>query len=144
MIGYKTFKDCHNLNYLTILYLPESIATIKSYAFYNCLSIPRIRMSKFVNRVEEYTFYNCKKLTNINLGLIEYIGDYAFYQCMALATSGYDTDPESSTTTLFSIFKAKTIGKYAFYNCAFQAPKYSEELTKIGDYAFFGVKNLDY
>ena len=111
--------------------LPNGIATIGAYAFYNCTNLALTSLPSGLASIGEYAFYGCTNLalTSLSSGL-KSIGSYAFRYCSSLALS---VIPEGVTT----------IGDYAFAmkNRSETAMRYGSitlpsSLTSIGQDAF--------
>ena len=82
--------------------IPESVTSIGSSAFEDCLSLTSITIPDGVTSIGDYTFFRCSSLTNVTIGnSVTSIGSYAFYSCFSLTGI---TIPDSVTS----------IGKSAF------------------------------
>ena len=52
---------------------------ISEYAFYNCLNLSYVNISKGIKAIGDYTFYGCSNLSDIDIpDNCESIGNYAF------------------------------------------------------------------
>ena len=59
--------------------VPDTVETINSYAFYNCVNLSRIILPESVKRIEEYAFCGCTALNKISAtDSVEHIGIYEF------------------------------------------------------------------
>ena len=99
-IGSEAFRGCTNLQTVTA---PSGLTTINASAFYGCSSLTRaVTAGTYGN----YAYYNCTALAQIGstTSSISFsnVGDYAFYNCSKLVISG------------ISFYK---VGAYAFWNC---------------------------
>lgn len=66
--------------------IPEDVAAIGDYAFYNCTGIGDVVIGNHVTRVERQAFYN-SSMKNLTLGSgLEYAGPGAFTHCCQLDT----------------------------------------------------------
>ena len=111
----------------TELYIPEGVTIVKAYAFNENDNITKVVMPETLKVLEEGAFYYCGGITEVQLSAsLTTIGDGAFYYCYNLTTF---TIPEGS--------QLKTIGEYAFYECAFNSITLPEGFETIGDYAFY-------
>ena len=77
------FLSCSSL---TSIDLPNSITSLGEYAFHGC-GIKEITLPQKLTSIEPWTFSNCFNLTNITIpSNVTYIGNYAFYNCNNLET----------------------------------------------------------
>ena len=128
--------------------LPDSVISIGTGGFYNCVSLTTIRMSDSVKYIGKSAFYGCKSLTNIiipdtviNIGneafsgcellsnvvignSVTSIGERAFYECKALSNLSIGSS-------------VLTIGKEAFY-CCLELTEIiiPDSVISVGDQAF--------
>lgn len=105
----------------------QGVEIIGPRAFYNC-DFQKITIGDSVKRIEDSAFYGSRRTTSLSLGKnLEWIGDYAFYDCPLLDEL---TIPDSCLH----------IGNYAFYNCVKICPvDFGKGLQWIGDYAFWNA-----
>ena len=99
-IGNSAFAYCSGL---TDMVIPNSVTTLKDFAFMSCYNLSSVSLSTSLTRIEPYTFGYCEKLesviipysvdticegafsgcytmTDITVGpSVKYIGEYAFY-----------------------------------------------------------------
>ena len=116
---------------VTNFYIPDSVTSIGSYAFYNCTSLVSIEIPNSVTSIGGYAFDNCTSLTNITIpDSVTSIGDYVFYNCTSLTNI---TIPDNVTS----------IGVYAFYNCtSLTNITIPDSVTSIEFGAFYGCTSL--
>ena len=170
-IGDYAFYGCYCAFFGTErnLIIPEGTEYIGRSAFYGCESIHTLSIPSTVKSISPYAFYGCvnigaeiddgdEKTPNIKGSLtltegIEYIGDKAFFGCVAIETL---TIPDSVTGLGSRVFykceglKELTIGSgitkiadYTFYNCAaIETINIPEGVVSIGNYAFKGCTAL--
>lgn len=69
------------------LIIPEGIAKIKPYSFYNCFSILSVRLPSSLTHIEEGAFGNCSMLQTIDIPeSVTSIGQSAFANCSNLTS----------------------------------------------------------
>ena len=90
---------------VTDLTIPDSVTSIRSYAFYGCSGLTSVTIPDSVTSIGDYAFYNCSGLTSVTIpDSVTSIGSYAFRGCSGLTSV---TIPNSVTS----------IGSDAFYGC---------------------------
>ena len=90
---------------LTELVIPDTVKSVKNYAFYDCTALTSVTIPDSVTSIGDYAFYNCYALTSITLpNSVASIGEAAFSACHLLTSI---TIPDSVTS----------IGVSAFYRC---------------------------
>ena len=90
---------------LTELVVPDSVSTIKDYAFYNCYTLASVTLPDSVTSIGEYAFYYNTALQGVTIpNSVTSIGKYAFYNCVDLIN-----------VTIGS--GVTNIGSYAFESC---------------------------
>ena len=98
----------YNFYSLENIYLPNTITSIGSKAFYNG-NIGSIELPESLVSIGDYAFYDCNKLTNIVIpNSVETIGNNAFEWCDELTT----VEIQKDTTPITSI------GVNVFNNCS--------------------------
>ena len=87
------------------LTIPNSVTSIRDYAFYKCSSLTSVTIGSGVTSIGEYAFSGCTSLTSVTIpNSVTSIGDSAFSGCTSLTSI---TIPNSVTS----------IGNYAFESC---------------------------
>ena len=102
-------KYAHNLylngNKLTNIDIPDTVTSIKNFAFYSCTSLNSVTIPSSVTRIGHIAFKDCMSLESVTIhNNVTSIGNYAFYGCTNLKTL---TLPES----------IDSIGQSAFEDC---------------------------
>ena len=122
------FDDCAEMTEVTI---PDSVTTIEQCAFYYCYGLATVHMDSNVATIGKQAFNNCTSLTSIVIPEgVTAIGDSTFNQCTALESV---TLPESLTG----------IGSKAFYNCdTLASVTIPAGVTSIGSQAFASCNAL--
>ena len=130
------FLTCSGLTNITI---PDSVTSIKSCAFFTCSGLTSITIPDSVTSIDGYAFGGCSGLENINVALnnTKY---YSLNNCII----------EKETNTLILGCKnsiipdsVTSIGSGAFSNCSgLTSITIPNSVTYIGDYAFEGCSKL--
>ncbi|MDO4932752.1 MAG: leucine-rich repeat domain-containing protein [Prevotellaceae bacterium] len=99
--------DCSGLTSVTI---PNSVTTIKMFAFYGCSSLVSITIPNSVTTIGDYAFHGCSTFSSITFpNSVTSIGAHAFENCSSL-TSIYSLSPtppslnDTGYTPSFDIF----------------------------------------
>ena len=116
---------------LTSVTIPNSVTTIKDFAFAYCNALSSISIPNSVTIIESEAFMNCSALTSVSLGNnVTIIGQRAFENCTGLTSI---TIPNSVTT----------IGGGAFRNCSGIASiTFPNSLRMISSQAFSNCSGL--
>jgi len=116
---------------ITSLTLPNSITTIKYFAFSGCTGLTDVTIPNSVTSIGSYAFQGCTGLTDVTIpNSVTSIGGYAFHGCTGLTDV---TIPNSVTS----------IGSYAFQGCTgLTDVTIPNSVTSIGSYAFQGCTGL--
>ena len=69
---------------ITKVVIEEGIHDIGQMAFYELPNLAEVVLPESAVEIRNYAFKNCKSLTTINLEVVEYIREGAFYGCSAL------------------------------------------------------------
>ena len=120
---------------VTELTIPNTVTTVKDYAFDGCRSLTSITIPESVTSIGNYAFYNCSSLTTVTIpenSQLTSIGERAFSGCSSLTTV---TIPENSQLT--------SIGEEAFYQCSsLTSITIPEGVTSIGEATFWACSSL--
>ena len=131
-IGAEAFQGNKEIGLLEI---PDSVTVIEENAFASCSRLEVVTMGNGVTSIGYKAFAFCDNLKAIRLSnTLKTIGDQAFYYCRKLQAISFpdsletigkkafegDTNREvhNSLTTVNFGTGLRTIGEYAFYNCA--------------------------
>ena len=69
---------------ITKVVVTEGIHDLGQMAFYELPNLTTVELADSVVEIRNYAFKNCTSLTDINLEVVEYIREGAFYGCSAL------------------------------------------------------------
>ena len=69
---------------ITKVVIEEGIHDIGQMAFYALPNLVEVSLPSTIVEIRNYAFKNCEKLTTINLEVVEYIREGAFYGCSSL------------------------------------------------------------
>lgn len=131
-----------------VLTVPNSIVAIGDYAFRDS-SIQEIVFHSAMRSIGEGAFYNVESLTKVTFradanpsGLV--IGDYAFYDCINLATIAFEETGElvGSDYRYATSCGVREIGAFAFSNTAASKILLPSTLVEIGEESFSEIKEL--
>ena len=116
---------------VTSLEIPDTISTVKPFAFYNCRSIESVSIPESVTSIGKHAFRGCTGITEVVIPeSVTNINASAFRSCRGLSAV---TIPDSVTL----------IGYAAFYNCKnLKRVTVPYSVTKIGEKAFYGKSYL--
>ena len=152
-IGSNAFDNCRNL---TSIELPNSLISIGEYAFASCVSLTSIELPNSVTSIGYKAFSGCTGLTSIEIpNSVTSIGSHVFSSCSNLTSitigngikdlNNGDFDGCSNLTKV--MLNSNALVSQIHYvhftiNEIFgrQVEEYilGENITKIGEYAFFG------
>ena len=117
---------------ITVVSIPDSVKTIREYAFAGCYNLTDIIIPDGVTTIRNDAFRECKSLKNVSFGKnISTIGSWAFYGC-------------SKLESIILSDKVTTIDFQAFLGCSgLKSITLSESLTEISDDVFAGCSSLE-
>ena len=128
VIAYKLFSNCTGLEKITI---PDTVTTIKGYAFYECSNLKEIQIGNGLKEIGDSVFYECTSLQKVLFSdTVNSMGTSIFYNCINLT--------EVHLPNIRQNIMANT-----FYNCKkLTTINFPSTLTTIGDSAFYGCESL--
>ena len=112
------------------LYLSSSVRDIEDYAFANNSTIQVVHYSSDSHSIELGTraFYRCSALSEVDIGRITAVGEYAFTYCTNLKT--------------LELYNAVTIGRQAFSGSGIEEVYFGKSLNSIGVQASLSIKKV--
>lgn len=145
---------------LTELVIPETVTSLRTYAFYGCEGLKKVTIPATVTSVGSYAFYGCKDLEEVYLHVAGTdVGSFIFKNCTALRTAvlgeGVTDIPSQAfegCTALASVTLPETlttIDSNAFKNCsALRSIQIPASVTTIScsnkSYSpFYGCEDLE-
>ena len=157
LLRYSSGADTRNQVYQNAIQKVEtgdSVTSIGSYAFYNCLSLASITIPDGVTSIGGSAFVGCSSLASITIpNSVTSIGGSAFYNCYSLlsitipnSVRSIDSEVFYNCYSLSSITipnSVTSIGHHAFNNCtSLSSITIPDGLTSIGSYAFQNCRSL--
>ena len=143
-----------NNELVTELVIPDSVTSIGSYAFYNCISLTSVEIPDSVTSIGSYAFAFCDSLTSAVIpDSVTSIASSAFAWCNSLTSvvipesvTSIGSDAFESCHSLTSVEipdSVTSIGNYAFYNCSrLTSVVIGDSVTSIGEDAFHDCSSL--
>lgn len=139
---------------LTSIRLPQSINSIGSFSFRECIGLKKIELPSKVKTIGQYSFYGCTLLDSMIIpSSVSYIGSSAFKNCKKITSISIpDSVYAIADNTFMECEKLKSVelpssinflGDYAFSKCSsLDTITIPSTVTIIGDYAFASCSNL--
>ena len=136
------FNYCHNL---TRIEIPDGVIQIDEFAFFDCSGLTgELKIPSSVKAIGEGAFEACFSLTSITIGKgVTTLGDASFKECLNLKNFVVDID-----NTAYQSINGNLYSKDGTVLIAYAAGKSDtnftvpNEITTIGDEAFYGCSNL--
>ena len=140
------YKEMVIQDEITEFVIPDGTTDIIDNAFSGCKTLTSVEIPNSVEKVGLYAFENCTNLEKVN-----YLGDenswlqFEFDIHSSNPTSnGADLYIDGEILTFIKINDLSKIGDYAFYGAkSLKSVEISENVKKIGLYAFTGCANLE-
>ena len=133
------------------IYLPNSLTSISSYAFYNCKNLCKV-VAPGIEKIGSCAFYNCSSLQDFNIEDVKEIYNQAFRSCVKYNPSSLSPQLkilefnafEGTGITNVSIPEGITyVPEDAFNNCPnLQKVTLPSTIKSIESYAFYECSNL--
>ena len=151
-IGGGAFAECTSLRRITI---PANVRTIGDSAFENCSAAVSFDSGSKLSTIGNRAFYGCRNISSITIpASVTSIGSYAFGDCKYLTAvtipSSVVTIGERAfygsavrTVTYEDDSNLKTIGSYAFAECALSTITIPSSVTTVGEGAFQGCSGAN-
>ena len=139
---------------VTDLVIPNSVTSIRPYAFYGCSSLTSVTIPNSVTSIGDRTFEGCSSLTSVTIpNSVTDIWERAFSCCSSLTSitipnsvTGIADDAFEGCSSLTSVTipnSVTSIGVSAFSGCSSLTNiTISNGVTSIGDCAFEGCSSL--
>ena len=118
-------------SYIKTVEIINGITSIGNYAFDNCDSLESVTIPNSVTSIGDGAFHGCSGLEFVTIpNSVKSIGNYAFSGCTGELI--VNCNIPSSTSAMKSVF----------YDSKFKSVKIGEDVTSIGDYAFYNCDSL--
>ena len=152
-IGYGAFRDCNELNRVTI---PNSVTNIGRSAFYGCSRLNTLNIPNSVTTIDESAFFGCSSMTSFTIpNSVTSVGPYAFYGCSSLTSIVIPNSLNIINNYMFAGCKAlksviipnsiNSIGYASFSGCVSLASiEIPSNVKSIGDFAFQNCSSLTF
>ena len=119
---------------LVINTLPSNLTLIESYAFYECNSIVSMTIPERVTRIGNYAFYGCENLKNVEIPMhIWSLEEAVFANCLSLETMKL----KSATVVGYNYTPLSNLG-----NVTLQVPSYLVNAYKLDPY-WYNAKAIE-
>ena len=126
-MGKNAFNECKKLE---AAIMPDTLESIGERAFDYCIALKSAKM-RGVKTIGNFAFWNCGALADVEIGeKLKSIDGHAFYEC-------------KSIKSIYLPDGFEKLGEYAFYEAtSLESVRLPETLTEIPSCAFKGCKKL--
>lgn len=135
------------------LTIPQSVVSIGSYAFSDCMRIQNISIPQNIKIIKDNAFCFCNNLKEIHFPLnLSIIGERAFFGCENISSIKIPNSVTDIKYAAFSVcrslceiqlpFGIKRIGTAAFSYTGLLSITLPDSITEIGHGAFMGCEKL--
>lgn len=139
-IGEGAFYNCHNLVSVCI---PESVTSIAANAFYDNRNLESLNIPEELVTIGDRAFYGCEKIRSLTIPRnVTSIGKFAFLYCHSLSRIIVDSDNSVYDSREDCNAIIETGSNTLILGCS--VTDIPESVISIGDYAFYGNKNLSH
>ena len=138
-IGDSAFESCSRLASVTI---PDSVTHIGNRAFAFCYNLVNVVMSESITNIGSEAFAYCDSLTRVAIPAnVNAIGKEAFRNCYSLNSFTVASD-NLSYTSVAGLLLTKDGKTLVAVPGGLASVTISDDVTSIGDYAFYGCSSL--
>lgn len=141
-IGERAFENCSNL--VGDLVIPDNVVTIGTEAFSKCTNLSSVTIGKKVRTVGDYAFLSCLNLKSVNISDLSAWCTIKFGNSEANPLAGKLYLNGVLVTDLLIPNDVTCIENYVFRSCSLKSLKISENVTSIGEGAFWGCSGLTF
>lgn len=139
-IGEGAFYNCHNLVTVSI---PECVTSIAANAFYDNRNLESLNIPEELVTIGDRAFYGCEKIRSLTIPRnVTSIGKFAFLYCHSLSRIIVDSDNSVYDSREDCNAIIETGSNTLILGCS--VTDIPESVISIGDYAFYGNKNLSH
>ena len=139
-IGEGAFYNCRNLVTVSI---PECVTSIAANAFYDNRNLESLNIPEELVTMGDRAFYGCEKIRSLTIPRnVTSIGKFAFLYCHSLSRIIVDSDNSVYDSREDCNAIIETGSNTLILGCS--VTDIPESVISIGDYAFYGNKNLSH
>ena len=133
--GTTCYVSGHEENYNAVIVIPESfeglnVTSIGHYAFSGCSGLTSVTIPNSVTSIGHGAFFGCTGLTSVTIP-------------NSVTSFGYNPSPFKGCSGLTSVtFHCKDVGSWFSNNTSIKEIVLGDEVTTIGNHAFYGCTGL--